>query len=371
MDSPAQRVVRLFGGQSALARLIGKNQSTVQHWVSTGAIPAKWHGPLMALARENDIGLRAEDFLPRPEPASPDGRRIEFPVAKWQGELSLGGNSGLPCFVLDDGRRVISRTAATSALTGLNNQGSLETYIRVEALQGYVPDNLDELMIDFIIAEVTHKRVKGFRAEVFIDLCQGYVRALEDGALKTARQKEIATQAAILLSSWAKVGLIALIDEVTGYQYSRAEDALQVKLKLFLEEEMRPWEKTFPDDLWREFGRLTNWKGTIHQRPKYWGHLVNELVYGYLDADVAQWLRENTPEPRHGRNYHQWLTAQYGLKKLIEHIWMLIGMASTCQTLGQLKQMMAERHGRQGVLFMAYVDPPSHSKISLPTGRNT
>src|SRR6266567_1214372 len=216
MDSPAQRVVRLFGGQSALARLIGKNQSTVQHWVSTGAIPAKWHGPLMAFARENDIGLRAEDFLPRPEPASPDGRRIEFPVAKWQGELSLGGNSGLPCFVLDDGRRVISRTAATSALTGLNNQGSLETYIRVEALQGYVPDNLDELMIDFIIAQVKHK--------------------------------------------------------------------------LFLEEEMRPWEKTFPDDLWREFGRLTNWKGTIHQRPKYWGHLVNELVYGYLDADVAQWL---------------------------------------------------------------------------------
>jgi hypothetical protein len=58
-----------------------------------------------------------------------------------------------------------------------------------------------------------------------------------------------------------------------------------------------------------------------------------ELIYGYLDADVADWLRKNAPKPIHGQNYHQWLTEQHGLKKLIEHIWKVIGIASTCKNM--------------------------------------
>lgn len=360
MEGPATHVIARFGGQSALARLIGKRPSTVQHWAATGTIPAKWHRELIRIAQENGIVLRPEELVVEPPAGTADPVHV-LPVAQWQGELDMG----VPCFVLNDGRRIISRTGATSALTGLNNQGSLETYINVEPLAGYVPADLSDQMVEFIIPEVTHRKVMGLTAETFLELCTGYVRALEDGKLRTDRQREIAARAAAFLASCAKVGLIALIDEATGYQYQRAEDALRVKLRLFLEEEMRHWEKTFPDELWREFGRLTNWKGTIHKRPKYWGHLVNELVYGYLDPDVAQWLRENQPQPRHGRNYHQWLSAQYGLQKLIQHIWMLIGMASTCTTMNQLKAMMAERYGRQGVLFMAYVDPPASGGISL------
>jgi len=59
----------------------------------------------------------------------------------------------------------------------------------------------------------------------------------------------------------------SLVDEVTGYQYERAAEALQLKLNLFLSDEMRKWEKTFPDQLWIEFGRLTNWDGPVHSRP--------------------------------------------------------------------------------------------------------
>lgn len=357
--TPATIVIEKFGGQSALARLLGKRQSTVQHWASTGTVPAKWHSELLRLASEQGVALEPRDFVGVPVEAKAESTPapLGLPVAEWQGELEMG----VPCFVLNDGRRLISRTGATSALTGLNNQGSLETYLRVEALVDYVPSDWADSLVEFIIPEVTHRKVMGLTAEAFLDICTGYVRALEDEKLETDRQRVIAARAATFLASCAKVGLIALIDEATGYQYARAEDALRVKLRLFLEEEMRPWEKTFPDELWREFGRLTNWRGTIHKRPKYWDHLVNELVYGYLDKDVAQWLRDNQPEPRHGRNYHQWLSAQYGLKKLIEHIWMLIGMASTCTTMAQLKAMMAERYGRQGVLFVTYIDPDNKS----------
>ena len=60
---PAERVIRRFGGQSALANLLGRRQSTVEHWASTGRIPAQWHRPLMSLARQRGIVLEARDFV--------------------------------------------------------------------------------------------------------------------------------------------------------------------------------------------------------------------------------------------------------------------------------------------------------------------
>jgi hypothetical protein len=176
----------------------------------------------------------------------------------------------------------------------------------------------------------------------------------------TDRQVEMATKASMFLAACAKVGLDALVDEATGYQYERAEDALQVKLRAYLEEEMRKWEPTFPNELWIEFGRLTNWKGSVTKRPKYWGKLVMELVYEYLDPDVAQWLRENAPKPRHGQNYHQWLTSQYGLRKLVEHIWKLIGVASQCNDMRELKNRMASLHGRVPVQYTLYLPPQAN-----------
>ncbi len=199
--------------------------------------------------------------------------------------------------------------------------------------------------------------VKGLPADLAIEIWRGFVSAMEaslvsDNVRLTSRQMQMAMKASALLGACAKVGLDALIDEATGAQYDRAADALRVKLKAYLEDEMRKWEKTFPDELWVEFARLTNWKGTVTQRPKYWGRLVMELVYEYLDKDVAKWLKENAPTPRHGQNYHQWLSGQYGLRKLVEHIWILIGVARTCEHMVELRQKMAELNGKTLVQLM-------------------
>lgn len=280
-----------------------------------------------------------------------------LPKAKWMGTLPIG-EAELPVFVLDNGVRVISRTGATGLLTNRKGGGNLESYLRVEALEGYIPPDLPGLSIEFELEEVVNKRVIGFSAETFIEICRSYVKALGDEALKTPRQIEIAVKASMFLASCAKVGLIALIDEATGYQYDRAVDALQIKLKAFLAEEMREWEKTFPNELWIEFGRLTKWHGSVTQRPKYWGHLVTELVYGYLDADVTNWLKENHPQPRHGRNWHQWLSEQYGLQKLVQHIYILIGVAKTCYNMRELREKMAEMFGKGPVQLTLYLPRP-------------
>jgi len=76
-SNPAQRVIRRFGGQSALAHLLGRRQSTVEHWVATGRIPAQWQTTLMALAREKGISLEARDFVaPGSHPIAPAEGRL-------------------------------------------------------------------------------------------------------------------------------------------------------------------------------------------------------------------------------------------------------------------------------------------------------
>jgi hypothetical protein len=349
----ASVVIPLFGGASALAKLLDRPRSTVQYWQRSGTIPSKWHRPLLDLARAQGISLDPAQLV-----GTVDEQPPAVPEAKWWGDLSLGDVGSVSCFVLDDGRRVISRTGATDVLTGRKGGGNLESYLRVENIAPYLPADLDDRMIEFRLAEVTNKTVKGFQAETFLELCTAYVRARDGEAQLTARQTEIAIKAAMVLAACSKVGLIALIDEATGYQYERAQDALSLKLRLYLAEEMREWEKTFPDELWDQFGRLTNWQGGVTKRPKYWGSLVNELVYGYLDPDVFHWLKTNAPKPKHGQNYHQWMTSQYGLKRLIEHLWKLVGMAAACKTMPELRYRMAEAYGREPFQYTLFIEPP-------------
>lgn len=59
----ARGIVERLGGQSAVARLIGKGQSTVAYWVKAGSIPARWHQALLEAAGHLGVSLSAEDLI--------------------------------------------------------------------------------------------------------------------------------------------------------------------------------------------------------------------------------------------------------------------------------------------------------------------
>jgi myo-inositol-1-phosphate synthase len=67
--NPAERIIRRFGGQTTLASLLGRRQSTVEHWASTGRIPAQWQQPLMSIARERGVVVEPKDFVETQAPA--------------------------------------------------------------------------------------------------------------------------------------------------------------------------------------------------------------------------------------------------------------------------------------------------------------
>lgn len=345
----AETIVGRFGSQSELARALGVQQSTVQYWTSTGKIPVKWHGKIIEAGKAIGLHIDPIEFQGGTVLIEQGENTVSFPTspfAKWRGKIDLGGDE-LDVYVLDTGDRVIALRSAVRSIADADS-GDLAKFIGVSSLKSYINNELVLAELREFAIPGTQFTGRGMTTEHFELICRGYVQALYEKAPLTERQREIAIKCAVLTAGLTRTGLDALIDEATGYQYEREEDALQVKLRAFIAEELRAWEKTFPDELWEEFGRLTKWKGPLSSRPKYWGKLVIELIYDTLDPDVARYLRENRPPP--GIRWHQNLTENHGARKLVSRCYEVVGLAKSCETIPELKQKVSHHYGKQGLL---------------------
>ena len=88
----------------------------------------------------------------------------------------------------------------------------------------------------------------------------------------------------ILQSAFAKVGITALIDEATGLQYDRKNDALRYLLQQYIAEGLQKWIKTFPDEFFDELNRLyENDTTQSSKRPQYYGKFINTYIYEPLE----------------------------------------------------------------------------------------
>jgi len=251
----------------------------------------------------------------------------------------------IPCYNLDNGQRVFRFTDMTVALRG-KKHGKFGNYLAASNINQYIPERLrplqdrdnDRLPQGITEADNDGHTIKTYEAEDFIDICVAFIEAANNPKIELSDpQKEIVQRAQKFIIATAKIGITGLIDEATGYQYLRPGNFLELKMSYLLTEDLREWEKTFPDELWGEFGRLTKWKGSLKHRPKYWGKLVNEFIYDCLDKDIAQYLRENKPPKETGVRYHQWYNKDRGVRALLEHIYKIIGMAKTCYDIDGLR----------------------------------
>lgn len=58
------------------------------------------------------------------------------------------------------------------------------------------------------------------------EVCESILSARDKGLLLTEQDRRYAIHADMLMRGFARVGIIALVDEATGYQRDRAKDAL-------------------------------------------------------------------------------------------------------------------------------------------------
>jgi len=244
------------------------------------------------------------------------------------------GDLEIDCHVLNDGRRVISQREMVKVISGGRESGNLGAYL------SSIPNKNNDLTvgagIEFRIPgnPIT---ANGFEATFLIDVCNAYIEARPH--LKK-NQQHLADQAEIVLRACAKVGIIALVDEATGYQEHRKKNALQIKLKAFISEEMQEWVKVFPDDFWLELARLENIEYNPRSRPLRWGKYVMMFVYDAIDKDVAGELRKKNLNPHKGQNHHQWLR-DHGKELVKAQLWQDIGIMRTCKNMEEFRNRFA------------------------------
>ncbi len=138
------------------------------------------------------------------------------------------------------------------------------------------------------------------------------------------KYKSLVFRAQLITSAFAKAGIIAAIDEVTGYQEIREKDALQKILNKFLVDEARKWSKTFPDLFWEKLIKIKGQPSYMAlKRPSFVGHWINDIVYSRLAPGIKNKLKEINPKTEKGyrkNKHHQHLTGDHGVPELREHI---------------------------------------------------
>ena len=257
------------------------------------------------------------------------------------------GDLELTCYVLDDERRVIIQRGVMTALdmaqgtAGRGDGDRLSRFLATKSLSPFVSDELREVITEPIRFRAGSSMAYGYEATILADICDVVLQARKEGKLHY-QQEHIAEQCEILLRAFAKVGIVALVDEATGYQYIRQRDALERLLEEFLSEELRRWVKTFPGAYFRELCRLRDVKFRPDMRlPPYFGHLTNDIVYKRLAPGVLEALRERSPKNEKGNRpnkLHQWLSEESGHPKLIQHLGAVIGLMRISTSYDEFKR---------------------------------
>lgn len=170
-------------------------------------------------------------------------------------------------------------------------------------------------------------RATAYRADLLPDVCEIYLKARDAKALPP-NQRPVAVEAEILIRGLAKVGIIALVDEATGFQYDRPRRDLEEQLKKFLSESLRQWVRTFPADYFKHLCRLRGVElreGT--NLPQYFGHLTNNLIYRRLAPNLLKKLKERREERGKPSNkLHSWLSEDVGFRGVLVHLGTVVGL---------------------------------------------
>lgn len=282
------------------------------------------------------------------------GANPALPIVLYAGVLPIG-DIELDCAVLEDGTRVLSERAVHRAF-GSKRGGShwkrikanpgganLPSFLSATNLADYVPEDLSAALM----APVRNRSGKGgavtnwIRAELLPDICGVWLAARRDDKLLPS-QEHLAAQSEILMQAFAKVGIIALIDEATGYQLDRKHDALRLLLNKYIADGLQKWLHTFPDSFFGELDRLYgNPKTSPRSRPQYYGHFINRYVYdpienGYVKAELDK-LNINDEGKRRAR-FHQWLTEE-GRAILTRQIGRVEGVMEMCKDIDHFKDV--------------------------------
>lgn len=215
---------------------------------------------------------------------------------------------GIDCYVLDDGRRVLSQRGILKHIAGRADQSDLSKYLDAvnddEAKRGL---SQSDGAFSFLSGGGT--RCIGREAKDVAAVASFFVTAALDGTLP-ADKIHLAINANKLLSALATIGLEALIDEVTGFEKERQARFLEDRIALYIVDDPQTYKR-----LWT--ARLTKTMCDTFRVaydkskgfPVFLTGIAGKLYDAILSSDLVDVVREKDPHAK-GIKYHQHFTDQ-------------------------------------------------------------
>lgn len=272
------------------------------------------------------------------------------------------GDVEIPAYVLSNGMRVFSQNGIQKAIGYMGTAGNwLTNFVNRKQLKPHFSSGV----LTSLTNRVEFKRnnaggsasiTYGYDATILIDICDAIIEAKNSGNL-SEKNIEYANRAELIIRAVAKVGIIALVDEATGYQYDREARELQKILKAYISQELLPWQKRFPDIFYKEIFRLKGWDYTVNgikNRPSVIGTWTNNLIYKKLPKGVLKQLKEETPKNEKGKRkhrFHQLLTLDIGHADLQRQLTSVITIMQLSKNWNEFEKSFNQLYGQTAFDF--------------------
>ncbi len=269
----------------------------------------------------------------------------------------------LSCAVLDNEKRIIINRSLANFL-GVKGSGAywkkkkeekgalLPEYISANYLKPFIHQ---ETILNYLEI-ITYENERGelteaISAESITAICDIWVQAWQKGALSKTKEN-IGQKAYDLLRATSKVGIIALIDEATGYQYGRNYDALRILINRYLDEYAREWTKEFPDEFFIALDHLFGNKKTApRDRPSYYGKFIKRFIYKPIENGIIlDELEKLNPKNESGyrkKRFHQYLTEGTGIRVLRDRISKITGLMQISESYKSFTSKHAKMESKQ------------------------
>lgn len=269
------------------------------------------------------------------------------------------GDIKIQCYVLENGTRVLVQRSLQTGI-GMSRSGGTDGAQRLAVLfdslaeKGLQSRELAARIRDPILFRPTRggRLAYGYEATILADICDLVLEA-RNRRLLQPQQEHFAEHCETLVRGFARVGIIALVDEATGYQEVRDKLALQEILELYLRKEAAAWVKRFPDEFYKQLYRLRGWEwhGMSGNRISACANYTKDLIYDRIESGLLKELENRNPSDGHGaRRYrhHQLLTDDVGIPKLAQHFGSVMTLQKLSKTWDEFYQRMQEFHPKRG-----------------------
>lgn len=300
----------------------------------------------------------------------------DLPQASHDGPLQIG-DAVLAAAVLPSGKRLLSQGTFLQALGrsrtpkagtgGLSTVDGLPFFLQAEVLRPFITEELRLSTTPILFRFKNGRRAVGYDAQLLAQVCKVYKQlhasltarlAGKDkaDAMRARRiyeqYKHIIAACGDLESGFAERGIIALVDDATGYRGDQLkEDVLRV-IAAYMSPTLYKWTQKFRPAFFEEMYRLHGWeyKQGSTKHPQYTGKFITKYVYEPLPPGVLEEMKNRLPKNEHGnRRAKLWqtLSADTGIPHLDKQIEDIVLLMETSDDKSDFARRFERKFGKQ------------------------